>query len=149
MRGGWRNGPAHLIDIVPTILSVAEGQDAGQWWDPGAPPAPGRSLLPAFQSVDALPREELWWCHEENRALRQGEWKIVASGKNAPWELYRIASDRSEGHDLAKEYPDRVRAMGARWQAVMDENTRIASIDVPALEKGKGKGKGRNAAKEE
>ena len=149
LRGGWRNGPAHLIDIVPTVLSVAEGHDAGQWWDPGAPPAPGRCLLPAFQSVEALPREELWWCHEENRALRQGEWKIVASGKDAPWELYRIASDRSEAHDLAREYPDRVATMATRWQQIMDEHTRIALIDAPPPEKGKGKGKGRKPAKAE
>ena len=146
MRGQWRHGPAHLVDIMPTILSVAKGQDVGQWWAVDAPPAPGRSLLPAFASEAALPREELWWCHEENRALRQGDWKIVASGKDAPWELSRIDSDRSEGHNLASEYPDRVREMGARWQAVMDENTRIAAIDAPPPEKPKGKGKGKGRA---
>ena len=55
--------------------------------------------------------------HEGNRALIEGDWKLVAKGPKGKWELYDLAADRNELHDLAPTHPDRVRAMAARWQA--------------------------------
>ena len=36
------------------------------------------------------------------------------------WELYNIANDRAEMHDLAKEHPERVSDMADRWEAWAD-----------------------------
>jgi arylsulfatase len=47
----------------------------------------GRSLVPAFTGKK-IPREALFWEHEGNRALRLGDWKIVAKGSGGPGELY-------------------------------------------------------------
>ena len=60
------------------------------------PPAPGKSLVPLFAKDGTVAHESLWWLHEGNRALRVGDWKIVAAGKDSPWELYDLSSDRSE-----------------------------------------------------
>lgn len=70
--------------------------------------------------------ENLWWEHEGNRALREGDWKIVAV-RNGPWELYNLANDRSESHNLAAAEPDRVRSMAAQWER------KLAEIRVHAL----------------
>ena len=37
-----------------------------------------------------MTHDDLWWLHEGNRALRVGDWKIVAAGKDGPWELYDL-----------------------------------------------------------
>jgi arylsulfatase len=64
--------------------------------------------------------DALWWEHEGNRAIRVGDWKLVAA-KDRPWELYDLAGDRTETHDLAGEQPERVREFVGRWQRMHDE----------------------------
>lgn len=107
-RGELRHTPGHVIDVVPTVLELAGGRRGRD--------APGRSLVPAFAKDVGIEREQLWWQHEGNRALRVGDWKLVAAGKAAAWELYDLRTDRSESADLAKAHPERVRAMAATWE---------------------------------
>jgi len=39
-----------------------------------------------------------------------GDWKAIGNGikknPNAPFELYNLAADRTESHDLAAEHPE-------------------------------------------
>jgi arylsulfatase len=51
-----------------------------------------------------------------NRAMRVGDWKLVAAGPKGPWELYNLATDRRETVNLAGEMPDRVRELADLWQ---------------------------------
>ncbi|MDX1981944.1 MAG: sulfatase-like hydrolase/transferase [Bryobacteraceae bacterium] len=118
-RGALRRTPCHLIDVLPTLVDLAGGPAPAP--GEGGPPRPGRSLAPAFSQDREIAREYLFFHHMENRALRMGDWKIVASGKSAPWELYDLAADRGETTDLASRQPDRVRAMAARWESLERE----------------------------
>jgi arylsulfatase len=61
--------------------------------------------------------QPLFWEHEGNRAVRDGDWKLVAEGPGAPWELYDLKADRTELHDLAAQQPARVRELAAAWEA--------------------------------
>ena len=108
-RNEIRRVPAHLIDVVPTVLELA-GAPA-----PSSPPIPGRSLVPAFAKDGAVTRESIWWLHEGNRALRVGDWKIVAA-KDQPWELYDLSTDRSETKNLAAEKPEKVKELAGQWE---------------------------------
>ena len=36
--------------------------------------------------------------------------------KEGPWELYNIATDRTELHDVAGQEPHRVKELAAEWQ---------------------------------
>jgi arylsulfatase A-like enzyme len=114
-RGELRHDPAHLIDVVPTVLDVIGGKRFETWDGMPVPPAPGMSLVPAFTKDDAVTHEYLWWQHEGNPALRVGDWKIVAAGKDAAWELYNLKTDRAESVNLAAEDPERTRAMAEIW----------------------------------
>lgn len=114
-----RRTPAHAIDIVPTILALAGVAAPADWKGQPRPPLPGRSLAPLFTADAEIGRDELYWNHEGNRALRIGDWKLVSERENnGTWELYNLATDRTELHDLAAAQPDRVRAMADRWQAL-------------------------------
>jgi len=119
-RGELRRNPAHLIDIVPTLLQVAGTTAPQTWKGQPVPTPPGRSLLPAFTRDGTVEHEALWWLHEGHRALRVGDWKLVAA-KGDPWELYDLARDRGESHDLAAAQPDRVRDLEARWQRLSEQ----------------------------
>jgi arylsulfatase len=103
----------------------------------------GVSLQPAFKD-EALDRKTpIYWEHEGNRALRDGEWKIVAKGPGGAWELYDMKVDRTESHDLASQQPERIKDMTTRWETWAKNNEVLPWIWKPAY--GKTAGKSANA----
>jgi arylsulfatase len=76
----------------------------------------GRSLAPALAN-QPLQRDGLFWEHEGNRAVRVGDWKLVAKGPAGPWELYALRNDRTEMNDLARQQPQKVKELAAQWEA--------------------------------
>jgi len=129
-RGELRQTPAHMIDIVPTILDVLGISKPTAWDGEPIPPAPGRSLAPAFVRDVTVERDFLWWLHEGNRAIRVGDWKLVAA-KNEPWELYDLRDDRAESRNLAKDHPERVRELETLWNRQLEETSRLAAKTAP------------------
>ena len=115
-RGELRHAPGHFIDLVPTILELAEVDAA----TPQAGPAfPGRSLVPAFERDTDWGNRELFFAHSGNRALRQGDWKAVMRRDNGNrWELYHVARDRAELNDLAAAHPGQLKTLVSRWEAL-------------------------------
>ncbi len=87
----------------------------------------GVSLVPAFEDKQ-LEREAIYWEHEGNRAVRMGYWKLVARGKQGPWELYNLQADRTERKNLAGLYPERVERMSALWRRYA-ERTNVLPLD--------------------
>ena len=128
--GELRHNPGHLIDLVPTILEIAGGKPFDTLDGKPVPPAPGKSLVPAFAKDGAVTHEYLWWMHEKNRALRMGDWKIVAAGADSPWELYDLRTDRAESNNLATKQPERVKEMAAVWEKHTEEFRALAMKDL-------------------
>ena len=91
---------------MPTILDILKIKKPTRWKGEQIPPAPGRSLSAAFDRDVRIDREDLWWLHEGNRAIRVGDWKLVTA-RGRPWELYDLRRDRAESHDLASNDPRR------------------------------------------
>jgi len=99
-----------LIDVAPTVLDLL-----------GLPvPATmeGKSLLPLLRGdVADRPAFAQTYYGEGVVALRQGDTKYIftpptaVGGVPAREELYDLAADPGELHDLAAEAPDRVRAL--------------------------------------
>lgn len=116
--GQLRHDAGHLIDILPTLLELA-GTTAAETPTSAsvkAPSLPGKSLVGEFWRDGALKHDELFFHHEGNRALRMGDWKLVSAREdNDRWQLYNLASDRSELNDLSAQQPERVRQMQERW----------------------------------
>ena len=130
-RGEMRETPGHVIDFVPTIMELAGGRAPVEWKEKSGPARPGKSLVAAFRADVKIERDYLWWLHEGNRALRVGDWKIVAAGKESAWELYDLGVDRCEMHDLAKEKAEKVLEMAEIWTKQWGEVKATATKDLP------------------
>src|SRR5581483_3671082 len=105
--GDLRHAPGHLVDIAPTMLELAGVAPPTSWNGEPRPILPGRSLVPIFARDTTEPHAPLFFKHMANRGLRVGNWKIVAAGEDAPWELYDLAGDRTETSNLAASQPDK------------------------------------------
>jgi len=125
-RGGSRKTPAHVVDVVPTLLALA-GISAPEKIDEiEVPPKPGRDLRPAFAAERRIERDALWWFHDGHRAIRVGDWKLVAA-KGEPWELYDLSKDRAEANDLSSGEPDRVAVMERAWDQLLERARGLAT----------------------
>ncbi|HWH70311.1 MAG TPA: sulfatase/phosphatase domain-containing protein, partial [Candidatus Sulfotelmatobacter sp.] len=113
--GQLRTQPGHLIDIMATCVEVAGAKYPAVVNGQSITPLEGKSLLPAFDNRP-IQRQALFWEHEGNRAVRVDHWKLVAKGPAGKWELYDLAADRTELHDLAEQQPERVKEMASQWE---------------------------------
>ena len=120
-KGTLRHTPAHLIDLVPTVLDVTQTKPPETWNEKPVPAAPGTSLVPAFAQDLTVPHDYLWWFHDGNRAVRVGDWKIVSWGTEGPWELFDMRADRSETRNLAMQFPDKLSELQKLWETKLEE----------------------------
>ena len=142
-RGELRNDPGHLIDIVPTVLEAVGGKRLETWDGQPVPSAPGKSLVPAFAKNGSVTRESIWWLHENNKAIRVGDWKLVTAA-NQPtsgvvgWELYDLGTDRAESNNLASKMPEKIRELEQIWNKLTGEFRELATRDLKSDEKTSG-----------
>lgn len=138
-KSAFRSAPTHLIDLMATCLEVADTDYPANYQGQPITPIEGRSLVPVFDG-ESLERDFLFWEHEGNRALRVGNWKLVAKGDRrdrqqpVEWELYDIAKDRIESQNLAKSLPEKVQQLSEIWQR---EAVRTKVYPCPQPEKKK------------
>jgi len=122
-QGAIRNQPGHIIDVMATCVDVAGARYPSTHEGSEIIPYEGVSLLPALNNKK-LGRDTLCWEHEGNRAIRIGSWKLVSRTEKRrvfdkqdldAWELYHMATDPTETHNLAAQYPEKVQAMKQAW----------------------------------
>jgi len=80
---------------------------------PAPPDIDGISYLPTLLGYHANQREHdcLYWEGGGKLAIRKGDWKVVVPDGRKPdaaFELYDLASDPAEQHDLASRFPNKV-----------------------------------------
>jgi arylsulfatase A-like enzyme len=141
--GELRHTPGHVVDIVPTILELTGTQKPADWKGQPMPPAPGKSLVAALKSDVTIERPNLWWLHEENKAIRVGDYKLVAA-KGDAWALYDLKTDRAEQNDLSTKMPEKAKELADLWQKQTDEYAALAKLTLAEQPKGKA---GKNNAK--
>jgi arylsulfatase len=121
--GGVSAAPAHIVDVAPTIMTAVGGVAEGA----------GESLLELLRAPRTFDSEErtLCWEHMGNAAIRRGRWKLVRDA-DQPWELYDLAIDRRELHDVAGQHPTLVAELERAWHDWADANGVIPWSDVLA-----------------
>lgn len=114
-RGEVTHQVSHLIDIMATCIDVADAKYPSEFNGHKIQPMEGKSLLLLFgsQSIDD---RTLYWEHEGHRAIRDGDWKLVAEHEK-PWELYDMSRDRTELNDLSDEEPEVAKRLAMKWAA--------------------------------
>jgi len=94
-----------MMDMLPTFVNAAGG-DAGkiQGLD-------GVDLIPFLTHKNtSVPHDKLFWKEDTKSIVRQGDFKFHRF-PDRPAELYNIAEDITESHNLADKYPDKVKEM--------------------------------------
>ncbi|GAB6184639.1 arylsulfatase [Thermopirellula anaerolimosa] len=127
--GELRHTPVHFIDVVPTVLELAGIEPPKEWGGMLRPALPGKSMVPLFAQDGTVGHDYLWWLHEGNRAIRVGDWKLVAA-RDEPWELYNLQEDRGESHNLVGEFPDRATRLQTLWEEAWEQFQADAKRDL-------------------
>jgi arylsulfatase len=124
-RGTVNHQPWHFIDVLPTLAGVAGA---------ASPAEVAGTNMAALFAGKRVRRGPLFWEHEGNRAVRDGNWKITAVAPGGEWELYDIDADRTEMNNLAAEQPERVKRMAAQWDQWAKASHAVPWIWSPAYE---------------
>ncbi|HJN90584.1 MAG TPA: sulfatase, partial [Verrucomicrobiota bacterium] len=140
--GSVSHKPMVSMDFFPTMLDLA-----------GLPLQPkrhidGQSLIPQLKGNDSGMRTFYWhYPHYHGSAwkpgasIRDGDWKLIEFYHYKNFELYNLANDPSERHNLAKTNPveaNRLRAKLVTWQKRMNAKMPMPNPDYePAKRKPK------------
>lgn len=112
------DNPVIQLDIVPTALAAA-----GVAVDPSSQ-LDGVDLLPYLTGKNAeKPHDALFWRLGDQWAVRNGDWKLVASRLDGLTpKLYDLSKDIGEANDLAASNPEKVVELKAEWDAWNADN---------------------------
>ncbi|MEK6257872.1 MAG: arylsulfatase [Planctomycetota bacterium] len=128
----------HVTDLVPTLLELAGAEHPSRKEGSKLAPVQGKSLGPLLAgSAEAVRTEQDWlgWELFGNRAIRQGDWKLVSllpgAGGTGDWQLFNLREDPSELHDLSKQHPEKREAMLKLWDEYAMTNGVVLTEDGP------------------
>lgn len=124
--GAIRETSGHVIDLVPTILDLANVTPPKK-----KVPFPGQSLLPTFRK-DTGDARTLWWSHRDNHAIRSGDWKLVKSHDGA-WELFNMKEDRTETKNLVSQYPEKAKELKKLWDNQVEQIREVKKLKEQSI----------------
>jgi len=144
-KGEVRNQYHHSVDIVPTILECIgiempkTFRGVEQW------PLSGVSMRYSFDAKPDAPtkKKRQYYAMLGTRGMWEDGWKAAAlhaplTGKGHfdkdEWELYHVDKDRSESKNLAKEHPDKLKALIKAWNEEAEKNLVLPLDDRSAAE---------------
>ena len=123
----WYREPAQLLDLMPTLIELADAEYPSEVDGHAIHPLEGISLIPSFVGQSLERTAPMFNEHEGHGSMQHGRWKLVGRrvARNdgyhpEGWELYDLTADRTETRDLADEDPERLAAMAEQWKAWAD-----------------------------
>ena len=125
--GGRTEQLIHVMDLMPTFLSVAGAVYPESYRGETIVPLQGISLIPVLmgQALIEDGARELGWSAYGMDAYRKGQWKVLRLPEpygSGDWQLYDLAADPGEIHDLAAKFPNRAAALARAWQNYAEAN---------------------------
>jgi arylsulfatase len=132
--GSLNRGLMHVADIMPTLMEVAGARYPKTVNGQEPPPLLGKSWVKMLAGEEESPRaaqDYMAWEIFGNRAVRQADWKLVWQYKpygTEQWELFNLAQDLAERHDLAAQQPEKAKELLALW----DDYVRANKVILPS-----------------
>ncbi|MBI2813760.1 MAG: arylsulfatase [Opitutae bacterium] len=116
-----------VVDVLPTVLEATGVKPAAA--GPALLPLHGTSMAYTWKDAAAPSRRATQYVEiYGHRAIYHEGWKAVtfhppdAPFEQDKWELYDLANDFNERHDLAAARPDRLAALLAAWEREAQAN---------------------------
>nr|WP_299386033.1 arylsulfatase [Allomuricauda sp.] len=106
----------HFIDIMPTLMEVSGATYPKNYEGMDIVPFEGVSFYPTFRGNTVQREKPLYWNWSDGKAIRQGDWKLVAEGEQSNWELYNLEKDPTETNDLANEHAAMVQQLDSLYR---------------------------------
>lgn len=154
----WPNGPAaagrrdqwaHITDLLPTLCELTGIEKPDVRNGHALVPFDGTSMVPVLADAAAPhPRGGQYLENTGHRAFVEDGWEIVTRHVGLTefgdheWELYDLATDRTETTNLAAQHPEKVAELAAKWEAEaqrnqvypLDEGSRLRYVIRPSYE---------------
>lgn len=128
----------HVMDIAPTFLESAAVTLSTELAVGNFASIQGKSMWPLLSGTNNQTRTETDWLGWElfgNRAIRQGDWKLMyllpAAGGTGNWQLFNLKEDPAELHDMSARNPEKRSALMKLWDEYVKRNGVIVSDAGP------------------
>jgi arylsulfatase A len=120
--GSVTDAPVISHDLFPTICNMIEGAQSG-------PALEGRSLTPILTGGAEFPERMLFWYYphyspqagQPGAVVREGNYKLIHHYDPERLELFNLADDVSERHDLSSILPDKAQALDDKLTAWLQQ----------------------------
>ena len=144
--GAVRHQYAHVVDLPMTILDMAGIEAPTERAGVEQMSYDGLSLASTLQSDAASPRTSQYYECWGSRAIYADGWKAVTNHVNQltaaereaivgshvfaddEWQLFQVADDVTESHDVSSEHPDKLQELIALWDRAAERN-QVLPID--------------------
>jgi arylsulfatase len=131
-KGSISHHPGHINDIMTTICDVTGSEYPEMYQGNNITQMEGKTFAPIMRGEKVETPQAIFWEHNENRAVRKGDWKLVAK-KGKAWELYNLAKDRTETTNLIETNRDIANDLIQAYEVWAKK------VGVKEVEKNKGK----------
>ncbi|MBD3267297.1 sulfatase-like hydrolase/transferase, partial [bacterium] len=127
--------PVTSVDFFPTICQAAGvGLPENRAID-------GETMMPLLRQGGGMKRDAIYWHFPHYRGsidpysiIREGDWKLLKKYGKGTFELYNLKEDISEKNDLAKQKPDKVKALNKKLERWLKETGAKVPIPNPNYE---------------
>lgn len=118
-KSGITTEMGHVMDIMATCVDLAKTRYPMEYNTNKIIPMEGLSLVPFFKTGKRNGHDYIGFEHFNEKVYRSKDgWKIIKGGDiGSEWQLYNLKNDRTELHDLAKQYPEKVAEMAGLYNA--------------------------------
>ena len=126
-QGELRRQFAHVTDVLPTLLDLLQIEAPTERNGQPLKPVAGTSFVPTFTDGPSEHREQHYEMVGHRGFYRDG-WEVVTLHQpltpitDAEWELYDLANDPTELHNVAGQYPEKVAELAAAWEVAAQAN---------------------------